>query len=541
MISRRLIQKAEELLKRERGTVYKDPGGRLSICLVYPNTYHVGMSNLGFLGVYGLLNQRADVVCERAFLPEAQELREHKRTGSPLFSLESKRPLNRFDVVAFSVSFENDYLSIPLILELSGIPFFSNERDQRYPLLLLGGVCATANPEPLADVFDLHYIGEAEPALLSMVDVFKNAKSREDFLDEISKVEGFYVPSRYRVIYKEDGTIKERIPLNDAPLVIKKVTLKSIEQAVKQTVFTPETEFSDMLLIEAMRGCVHSCRFCLAGHIYNPPRSRGMDDLKKQIEYAKKIGVRVGLIGPSLSDYKHIKEALSIDGVNFSITSLRANRNTEELVCLFKGKRSISLAPETGNQRLRDLINKKIKDDDILGVAERVFSEDIKNLRLYFMIGLPTETDEDVMDILRLTEKIRRISRRGRITLSVSTFVPKPFTPFQWIRMAEEETVKRRLKLLKDGVKTMDGVTLLHDVPKYAYLQGVLARGDRRLSKFLAVCKNAASWKSVMKEQGLAPEFYLFRDRKKDETLPWDFIDAGVNREYLWQQYQAIL
>ncbi len=537
MISRRLIQKADELLKKERGTIYKDPGGRVNICLVYPNTYYVGMSNLGFQGVYGFLNSRDDVVCERAFLPDSEAMAEFKRTGSQLFSLESRRPLSRFDIVAFSVSFENDYLSIPVILQLAGIPFFSTERDDRHPLLLLGGVAATENPEPLADIFDLVYIGEAEPSLLSMIEVYKKADSRREFLEDISGFDGFYVPSRHRVIYNEDGTIKQRIP----PEIIRKVTLRSLEHAVRHIIVTPETEFSDMVLVEAMRGCVHSCRFCLAGHIYNPPRNRDFEALIGEIEDARNRGARVGLIGPSLSDYKYIKETLSLKDVSFSITSLRANRKTEELLCYFRGRGSISLAPEAGNQRLRNIVNKNIKEQDILSVAEKIFSEDIRTLRLYFMIGLPTETDEDVMDIVYLVKKIRSVSSRGRITVSVSTFVPKPFTPFQWTAMTEEKTIKNRLKMIKDGLRAERGVTVLHDVVKYAYLQGVLARGDRRLSQFLIECRNASAWFRVMKEQKIAPEFYVFRERAKDEILPWDFIDTGVNKEYLWRQFKAIL
>ncbi len=541
MISRRLIKRADELLKKEHGTIYKDPGGRLNICLVYPNTYYVGMSNLGFQGLYGLFNSRDDVVCERAFLPDKEDMDEFERTGSQLFSLESKRPLSRFDIVAFSVSFENDYLSIPVILQLAGIPLFSTKRDERHPMLLLGGVAATANPEPLADIFDLVYIGEAEPSLLSMIDVYKSAGSRKVFFDDISTQSGFYVPCNYRVVYRKDGTIKERIPLGNAPATIKKITLQSIDEGVKHSIITTETEFSDMMLVEAMRGCVHSCRFCLAGHIYNPPRNKGIESLRKDVEDAINKGARVGLVGPSLSDYKYIKDVLSIEGVSFSITSLRANKKTEELLCLFRGKNSISIAPETGCQRLREMINKDIKDKDILNISERIFSEGIETLRLYFMIGLPTETDEDVMDIVYLVKKIRTVSPKGRIAVSVSTFVPKPFTPFQWISMTDEKTVKKRLKIIKDGLKTEKGVTVLHDVVKYAYLQGVLARGDRRLSQFITDCRNISAWYRIMKKQGLTPEFYLFRERKKDEILPWDFIDAGVKKEYLWRQYQAIL
>ncbi|RMG70562.1 MAG: radical SAM protein [Nitrospirae bacterium] len=540
MISRRLIEAVDGLLKRERGTVYKDPGGRLNVCLVYPNTYYVGMSNLGFQGVYGLLNSRADVLCERAFLPEDEDLKEFERTGSVLFSYETKRPLMEFDIVAFSVSFENDYLSIPTILELSRIPLYSVQRDERHPLLLLGGVCATSNPEPLAEFFDIVYIGEAEPALLSMVELYRKSTDRASFLKELSGLDGFYIPGFYRISYHSDGTIREREALN-GPQTIKKVTLKSLKQAVRHVISTPDTEFSEMALVEAMRGCVHSCRFCLAGHIYNPPRYKDFDQLKREIEDVTGRGLRVGLIGPSLSDYKYIENALLLEGVNFSITSLRANKKTEALLHLFKGKKSLSIAPEAGTQRLRDLINKRISEEDILSISERVFSEGIEVLRLYFMIGLPTETEEDISAIVELAKKIRRLSRRGRLTLSISTFVPKPFTPFQWLPMQEESTVKRRLRFIKDALKAERQVTVFHDVLKYAYLQGVLSRGDRRLSRLIASGRSMSGWKRRMVELGLKPDFYLFRRRHRDEILPWDFIDAGVKKDYLWRQLEGIL
>ncbi|NOX21038.1 MAG: radical SAM protein [Nitrospirae bacterium] len=542
MISRRLIKKIDELLRAEQGCVYKDPGGRLNICLVYPNTYHIGMSNLGFQGVYGLLNSRADVVCERSFLPDREDLREYERTNSVLFSYESKRPLKEFDIVAFSVSFENDYLHIPEILRLSRIPLLTKQRDATDPILLLGGVCASFNPEPLADMFDLVYVGEAEPGLLDMVDIFKKAADREEFLKEIASKQGFYVPSFYEIEYNEDGTIRKRRAIREAPEIITKMTLDDIDRAVEHVITTHNTEFADMMLIEAMRGCVHSCRFCLAGHIYNPPRQREFESLKAQIDKAKKRGLRVGLIGPSLSDYRYIKEALQREDVSFSITSVRANRRTEELLCLLKGKRSISIAPEAGSQRLRDIINKKIKEEDILRISERILSEGIEVLRLYFMIGLPTETDEDIMEIVNLVKKIRRTSSRGRITLSISTFVPKPFTPFQWLPMVEASTAKRRLKIIKDAFKTERSVNVLHDVVKYAYLQGVLARGDRRLIRLLTYSKAEPSrWQQTMQSHGLNPDFYLFRRRTFDEILPWDFIDAGVKKEFLWRQFQRIL
>ena len=536
MISRRLIEKADALLQREKGTVYKDPGGRVNVCLAYPNTYHVGMSSLGFQGIYSILNSRDDTVCERVFLPDEEDMKEFERTGSELFSIESKRPLNRFDIVAFSVSFENDYPSVPLMLRLARIGAFSSGRGRREPLLLLGGVCATFNPEPLADFFDLVFIGEADSAIGELIELYKETGDREAFLEAAPGREGCYVPAFYGVAYSDDGKIMERRTHGDAPPLIKKRTEKALDGRLRPSIITPATEFSDMYLIEAMRGCVWSCRFCVAGRIYDPPRHKEIGVLRQETARALETTGRVGLIGPSLTDYRHAEEALQTEGVDFSITSLRATPRAERLLSLMKGRRSVSMAPEAGTERLRRIINKRITEEDILETAERVLRHDITALRLYFMVGLPFETEADIDGIVALTKKIRSLSRRGTIVLSISTFVPKPFTPLQWHPMAAEKTVKARLKTIKSGLD-MKGVRVFHDVIKYAFMQGVFSRGDRRLSRVLNEMREPGRWKECLREAGLDPGFYLFRQRDFDETLPWDFIDAGISKDALWQEY----
>ena len=537
MISRRLIEKAENLLAKEKGTVYKDPGGKVNVCLVYPNTYHVGMSSLAIQGIYGLLNDRSDTVCERAFLPDDEDLREIYRTGSELFSLESKRPLRDFDIIAFSVSFENDYPSVPLILRLANLEPLASKRSVHDPLLLLGGVCATFNPEPLAPFFDVVFIGEADTALHEFIETFKSSEVRDTLLRELARKEGFYIPSFYEVGYSKDGTISNRKPISDAPLIIKKRTERDLKNTVRPSIFTPETEFSDMALVEAMRGCPWSCRFCLAGHIYNPPRQKNLEDIKEEIALLRTMTDRVGLIGPSLSDYRHIEAILSETEADFSITSLRANKRALKLLKLMKGKRSVSIAPEAGTERLRRIINKKITEEDILTVSEGIFKEGISILRLYFMIGLPFERDEDIEGIISLAKKIRALNQKGTVVLSISTFVPKPFTPFQWHPMAPMETVKKRLKHIKRSLK-IRGIRILHDVVKYAYLQGLFAMGDRRLTAPLLKMENPGNWKKVLKDARIDPGFYLFREREYSEILPWDFIDINYPKERLWKEYE---
>lgn len=541
-MNQKLIEKIDDLLSKEKGTVYKEPGGRINIALVYPNTYHIGMSNLGFQGIYGLLNGMKDVVCERAFLPEGKDIDEYIRTDTELFSLESKRPLNRFDVVAFSVSFENDYPNIVKILGMSKLPLRSSERGSRYPLIILGGVCAFFNPEPLADFFDICFIGEADEMLPEFIDVYRTSADRSEVLRKSLTLDGLYIPKFYSVSYDAEGKISGRHRYEGAPEVIKRRFLENLSGSkIMTSIITPDTEFSEMYLIEAMRGCPWNCRFCVAGKVYNPPRKKELRSIGEEIQTALSATKKVGLIGPSLSDYPYIKDVLGIPGVDFSITSLRASAKSAELVALMKGHRSVSIAPEAGTERLRKVINKKITEKDILHTSELLFSEGIETLRLYFMVGLPTETREDIGGIISLVRKIRDISSKGSVTLSVSTFVPKPFTPFQWHPMETLPEVKERLKMIKNDLNRIKGVKVFHDVPKYAYMQGLFSMGDRRVSKMLENMPDVQDWMKAAEACGLNKDFYIFRKKDFDEVLPWDFIDSGTPKEKLWAEYQEAL
>ncbi len=538
----RLKEKIDYLLSKESGTIFKDPGGKINIALVYPNTYHVGMSNLGFQGIYGLLNDMKDVVCERVFLPEERDIDEYKRTETELFSMESKRALSRFDIIAFSVSFENDYPNIVKIFELSNIPLKSTDRKPHHPLIIIGGVCMFFNPEPLADFFDICFIGEAEEMLTEFVNIYKSSSDKSGVLLKSLSIEGLYVPQFYSISYDNEGRISERYPKGSAPEIVSRRSVSDISLSkIRTSIITSQTEFSEMYLIEVMRGCPWNCRFCVTGKIYTPIRRKSLEAINHEVQEAKKKASRIGLIGPSLSDYPNIKDILTIQGVEFSTTSLRASPKSSELIKFMKENKSISIAPEAGTERLRKVINKNISEGDILSISEYIFSEGIENLRLYFMVGLPTETREDIKGLIKLVRKIRDLSVKGNVTLSVSTFVPKPFTPFQWHPMESPQEVKERLKLIKNSLMPVKGIRVFHDVAKYAYMQGLFSLGDRRISKVLERISQFDDWAKAVESSGLNKDFYIFRRKNFNETLPWDFIDIGITKKKLWKEYQEAL
>ena len=540
-MNRKLVENADALLAKEKGTVFKDPGGKISFCLVYPNTYHVGMSNLGFQGLYGLLNRREDVVCERAFLPDDADIAEYRRTATPVFSLENKRPLTSFDIVAFSLSFENDYPNIFRILSLSKIPFRTDGRGDYHPLIIAGGVAVSFNPEPVALALDLVFIGEAEEAVGEFIELYKQSGDKDGVRRKALQLEGVYVPSEYEIAYLEDGTILRRTTKEGVPGCIQKRTVKDLSLAPLNTaVITPETEFSGMYLVEIMRGCPWNCRFCLVGNFFGPLRKKGVSQVREEIEEGKKVSEKIGIIGPSLSDYPNIGEILCIEGVQFSITSLRASGRSAELIGLLKGHKSVSIAPEAGTERLRSVINKQVTEQDIVTTAGLLFDCGIETLRLYFMIGLPTETEEDIEGIIDLVGKVRALSKKTGIVLSVSTFVPKPFTPFQWHPMERLDSAKKKIRQIKKSLEPK-GIKVFHDVPKYAHMQGLFSLGDRRIFLVIERMVETDDWRTACAEAGIDPDFYVFRKKLFDETLPWDFIDIGVPKEKIWEEYSKAI
>ena len=541
-MNKKLKNKANSLILHEKGVVFKDPGGRINIALCFPNKYSVAMSSLGFQGIYGFFNSLSDVVCERVFSPDQEDREEYEKSGAEPFSLESRRPLSAFDIIAFSVSFENDYPNLLRMLKMARIPLRSSERKSQYPLVIMGGVCAFYNPEPLADFMDVIFVGEAEEMLEEFLSQYRQASAREELLEKLKAIKGIYLPRFYSVHYDEAGKIRRRDACQHAPETVCKRTIKDISRSfLRSTILTPHAEFSNMYLLEAMRGCPWSCRFCVAGHIYNPPRKKDFAELSAEVKAAVQRTQKVGLIGPSLSDYPHAEEVLQMEGVDFSITSLRASPKSVRLVQLMKGHKSISIAPEAGTQRLRDVINKKISEEDILETAKQILECGIETLRLYFMIGLPTETREDIDGMIDLVKAIRRNSRKGFIRLSVSTFVPKPFTPFQWHPMEPLKSIKNKLQQIKKGLAREKGIKVLHDMPKQAHLQGLFALGDRRVSR---VVERIAFEDIDIINKGsddVDISFYIYRQKDLSEHLPWDFIDAGVTKEHLWSEYQKAL
>jgi radical SAM family uncharacterized protein len=555
-MSRNLKDHAGALLAVERGTIYKARDAEVAFALAYPNTYHVGMSNLGVHQIYSILNRRDDTACERVFLPDDDDIEEYGKTGTKLFCLESGRPVREFDVLAFSVSFEQDYVNILEILRLSGIPADKRERTTDDPLVVLGGACSFFNPEPLTDFVDIVIVGEGEEVAGELIDAYKASRGngRQELLRALGRVPGVYVPEFYEVFYREDGTIEGRTTIEpSAPDRIVKRTVKDFDNTPAATrILTPHTEFSDRYLSEITRGCGRHCRFCMAGYLYLPPRNLNIEKAGEQAGKADELCGRIGLVGAALSDYPDINDLCERIEGGVSVSSLRADSVSETLIerLAASGHKTISIAPEAGSERLRRVINKGITEEDILRAADMVFRHGIPNLKLYFIIGLPTETRDDVDAIIQLALKVhevqlacaRPLGRIGRITLSVNSFVPKPFTPFQWEPMDSIENLNKKQRSLDRAVRKIGNMNVIHDLPKWAYVQALLSRGDRRIGKLIrAAHENGEDWKKAAKATAIDMDYYARRRREFNEHLPWDFIDIGVRKEYLKNEYDRAL
>ncbi len=544
----------KQKLQQETGTIFHSWNeDRYRIALIYPNTYHHGMSNLGFLTVYHLLNQRADCLCERFFLPDKDKSDRDKQSASPLVSLESGHLLTDFDLVAFSVSFENDYLNIPVIFSLAGIPFFSVERDDSWPLVLFGGVCAFINPEPLADIVDLVAIGEAEPILPGLLDrLLRRPDDRDDCLKELASLPGIYVPKFYTPVYAESGELTRVARDNGVPEQVTRQFLTDLDlSASRSFIQTEATEFGHMALTEVSRGCSRGCRFCAAGFVYLPPRERSLDNLLDQVDSGLCERNRIGLVAAAVSDYANIQELqqgiLERNG-QISMSSLRLDAlTTAEIEILHQaGHKSVAIAPEAGSQRLRNSINKGISEEQILASVKMLADGGIKNLKLYFIIGFPGEQQSDVEAIVALTETISMIWREagrkrgqlGNLTVSINPFIPKPFTPFQWAGMEGEKSLKKKLRFLQSAISRIPNSRMNHESVRTATLQTFLSRGDRRIGELLPQLSAGANLKQTGKKSGLPVEFYVTRERGDTELFPWEIIDQGVKRIYLWQEYQ---
>ena len=539
-------ERARELLSKEVGYVRKPHGGRMRVALAFPNTYFVGMSNLGFQTVYTLFNAQDDIVCERVFLPPKTELAAQLASGAPLLTIESQTPVRDFDIFAFSVSFEWDYTNVLTLLRMAGIPARAEDRTHHDPLVMIGGAVTFVNPEPLAPFADVVAAGEGEALIPSLLRAFRAAQDRDDLLRRLVAERGFYVPAFYEVKYAADGTIDAFVPREGttAPPVIRKAALKTTEAVdpPATTIFTPETEFGSRLLVEVVRGCANLCRFCWAGYNYLPVRAFPKERILERAAQARSHSQRIGLVSIALCDHPDIEEILTTlveMGYSISPASLRLDDLTPTILRLLRqsGERTVTIAPETGSDRLRRVINKTLTNDEILAAADLIFESGIENLKLYFMLGIPTETDEDLVAIRDLTLRLRDAMVKharsrghvGRIVGSVNPLVPKPGTAYQWLPMEDDRSIVRKIARMRSLMAGIDNVYFTIKSERHSLYQALLSLGDRRVAPAIeAAERNGGNWRAAMAETGVDADFFVFRDRSRDRVLPWDIIDGGM-------------
>lgn len=514
-----------ELQRRRRaaesGAIPPGRGGALSVCLVYPNRYYTAMSSLGFQAVYQLFNDQPDVVCERAFLPDKDELAEYGKSGTTLLSLESGRPLSDFDVIAFSISFEPDFINIPRILHLARIPEMTSERDGSCPLLIAGGAACFINPEPVALLFDLFAIGEGETLIPSLTALLCSSlgEQRSELLAAAAELPGIYVPTMA------------------VARAVRRVTAATDVPPSCSVVLTDDTEFSNMYLVEVSRGCPRGCRFCAAGFVWQPFRQQRLERLKQVCAEGLKLRSTIGLVGAAVSDHADIEELsrFIVDkGGKVSLSSLRLDRLTSGLLHLLvkSGHKTVSLAPEGGSQRMRDLIRKNLTERQILDAVQMVAEAGILNLKLYFIIGLPGETDDDLQELLNLTaaiqsrvvEQARAHKRLGEITLSVNPFIPKPFTPLQWAGMCPLPELKRKVLLLEKQLRPIANVRLKVEELQGCVLQALLSRGGRELTQLIRMMADGLNLRKAARALGLDTEARVTETLPLDARLPWDVL-----------------
>jgi radical SAM superfamily enzyme YgiQ (UPF0313 family) len=561
-MSWKLKKKYNTLLEQETSYVKKVWGMYNTVCLAYPNYYRTAMANLGFQTVYKIFNEHSSFLCERVFLPAPDDEAEYVSGAAEMVSLESQKSIAEFDILAFSLSFENDYPHVLKMLRLARIPLLSRERREDSPLVIGGGIALTLNPEPLADFFDLFILGEAEEILPQFTRYFEEARrrgyDRQRLLKDLQKqIQGVYVPSLYEVKYSSDSKIKTIVSREAGlPEKIKINSIKDIDIfCTEEVISAPQTEMADMFLIEVSRGCFHACRFCAASFVYRPARFRSSEEILASINRGLKKKKKIGLVGTAVSEHPDlikICEYIVKQNAQAGIGSLRIDQINEKIVDLVKasGIETVALAPEAGSQKMRDILYKGITEADIINATELLLNKEISNLRLYFMVGLPKEEEQDIDAVIALTKKIQHHALQyskgkrkfRRITLSINQFVPKPQTPLQWCALADVNEVGRKIKKIVNAFRHDKQIKVIYDVPKWNYVQALLSLGDRRVGEILLAVHNLeGNWAKALKEVNINPDFYVYRQKSFDEFLPWDIIDLGVSKKSLISECRKAL